>query len=175
MNYADKNDQEKTAGKTAAMEQETIYHDYRIKTYLNAEHYIFINGKKGTQHPHTFEISVYTRFPGTTFIEFKELEDTLAGITVPYQNRCLNDIEPFDRIIPTTENMADYFAGIVSEKISGLGGIVLQMTVSETPTRAYVITFETTEALKDKADEAEEKIIDDLIDRRLDAVIKNMA
>lgn len=149
------------------------YHDYRIKTYLNAEHYIYINGHKGTQHPHTFEFSVYVRFPGSKFIEFKELEDTFAKITAPYQNKCLNDISPFDIIIPTTENMTEIFAEQISESVCKLGGEVLQMTTSETPTRAYVVNFDTMKDLEKAADDFEDNALDDLIDARIDAVIRN--
>ena len=38
-----------------------LYRDYRIKVYLNARHYIFINGKQGQTHPHTWEFVLYMR------------------------------------------------------------------------------------------------------------------
>lgn len=150
------------------------YHDYKIKTYLNAEHYIYINGNKGTQHPHTFEFSVYVRFPGDKFIEFKELEDAFAGITAPYQNKCLNDIEPFNSIIPTTENMTEVFAGEIADKVKNMGGVVLQMTTSETPTRTYVVTYDSMKKLGDNAQTFVSDALDELIDTRLDALVKGM-
>lgn len=172
---SDQGDPDASAGFSDAPYSRPVakYHDYRIKTYLNAEHYIYINGHKGAQHPHTFEFSVYVRFPGSKFIEFKELEDAFAKITAPYQNKCLNDISPFDVIIPTTENMTEIFAEQISDSVRSLGGAVLQMTTSETPTRAYVVNFDTMEPLNKSADDFEDKALDDLIDARIDAVIKN--
>ena len=36
-----------------------LYREYKFKFYLNANHYIIINGKNGQTHPHTWEFVFY--------------------------------------------------------------------------------------------------------------------
>lgn len=40
-----------------------LYREYRLKFYLNAKHYIIINGHKGETHPHTWEFTLSIRYP----------------------------------------------------------------------------------------------------------------
>ena len=39
-----------------------LYREYRLKFYLNAKHYIIINGHKGETHPHTWEFTLSIRY-----------------------------------------------------------------------------------------------------------------
>ena len=36
----------------------TTFREYKFKFYLNANHFIVINGKEGEVHPHTWEFMV---------------------------------------------------------------------------------------------------------------------
>lgn len=153
---------------------ENKFHYYKIKTFLNAEHYVSLNGKKGIQHPHMFEISVYVRFPGDTFIGFKDLENAFAEIIKPYQNKCLNDIEPFTSIMPTTENITEIFAEQISDMVKSIGGEVLQVATSETPSRTYVTTYNSAECPTENDTDYESEAIDRIIDARFDSLAKDM-
>ena len=44
-----------------------IFNEYKFKFYLNANHYIIIDGKEGEQHPHTWEFMVHIRMNGQKF------------------------------------------------------------------------------------------------------------
>lgn len=48
-------------------------------------------------------------------MDFLELEALLEEILAPYDHRHLNDLEPFDRLNPSTENLARFFY----EKLQG--------------------------------------------------------
>ena len=46
------------------MHSGAINREYKFKFYLNANHYIIIDGKEGEQHPHTWEFMVHIRMNG---------------------------------------------------------------------------------------------------------------
>lgn len=115
---------------------------YELKFYLNASHYIIINGNKGEEHPHTWEFSIEFRLPREPFIEFSVVEKEIQGYLKKYQNRVLNEMQPFDEVLPTVENITDYFTGEFSNIISGFSGNLLKVKASETPTRTYVVLCE---------------------------------
>lgn len=104
------------------------YQQYKFKFYLNARHGIYINGKLGQAHPHTWEIILHVVKGKDQFME-------------PYQNRLLNEIPPFDMINPTLENCAHYFKDRLQEILNREGWIFLMMEMSESPARSYVISM----------------------------------
>lgn len=46
---------------------------------------------------------------GQKFVQFDAYEKAIDEYFNQYQNHLINEIEPFDHIIPTLENMSDYF------------------------------------------------------------------
>lgn len=151
------------------MNTTALYREYKFKFYLNANHFIVIDGKEGQKHPHTWEFMVQIRIDNEKFVQFDAYEKALDEYFEQYQNRVINDIPPFDRIIPTLENMSDYFVQDIRRIVSGLDGMLLKMESSETPTRSYVINFEQDrdfcENIKKNSKERTERIVDELLDR----------
>lgn len=91
------------------MRKERLYREYRLKSYLNMNHYIIINGKQGQTHPHTWEFVITIVVAGDEFVEFRTFENLIEQYLEKYQNQILNTIEPFDIIVPTIENVTDHF------------------------------------------------------------------
>ncbi|MCI9643574.1 MAG: 6-pyruvoyl tetrahydrobiopterin synthase [Oscillibacter sp.] len=116
-----------------------LYHEYRLKFYLNAKHYIIINGHKGETHPHTWEFTLTIRYGRSSFVEFNTFEKGISDYIAPFQNRVMNEVPPFDAILPTLENMTDYLAEEFLRIIQETGGQLLQVEASETPTRSYIL------------------------------------
>ena len=117
------------------------YQQYKFKFYLNARHGIYINGKLGQAHPHTWEIILHVVKGKDQFVQFDSLEKTVEQFMEPYQNRLLNEIPPFDMINPTLENCAHYFKDRLQEILNREGWIFLRMEMSESPARSYVISM----------------------------------
>ena len=117
------------------------YQQYKFKFYLNARHGIYINGKLGEAHPHTWEIILHVVKGKNQFVQFGELEKTVEKFMEPYQNQFLNKIPPFDMINPTLENCAHYFKDRFQEILNREGWIFLMMEMSESPARSYVISM----------------------------------
>ena len=73
-----------------------IFREYKFKFYLNANHYIIINGKEGETHPHTWEFMVDILMKDEKFIQFDAYEKAIDEYFNQYQNRIINQIPPFD-------------------------------------------------------------------------------
>lgn len=149
-----------------------IYREYRLKFYLNMRHYIIINDVKGEIHPHTWEFALDIKFARNSFVEFNIFEDGIAQFLEQYQNRTLNEVAPFDSMMPTIENVTDYFAEEFFKIIYSMGGMLTSVEASETPTRSYIVDISEQDrnALLNK--KADERIMSDVMDAVLDEIIK---
>src|SRR5512145_3245124 len=72
-------------------------------------------------HGHNFRVEAFLSaeaLPGAGLVmDFVELEAALKEVVRPYDHRHVNDIPPFDRENPTTENMARFFYEQLSRKL----------------------------------------------------------
>ncbi len=116
------------------------YGQYKFNFYLNASHAIYIDGKLGKQHPHTWEIVIRAIKSNNDFVMFNAVEKTIEDFLGQYQNRYLNDCQPFDLMNPTLEYITSYFLEKLEELLEPLGWVVFYIEISETPTRSYVIS-----------------------------------
>lgn len=116
------------------------YRIYRYKFYLDANHFIYsATGEKGMVHPHTWEFAIELKNRNGDFVLFSRIEQLINEILKPYQNICLNDVPPFDKVVPTLENIGEFFKDEVARKMDGLNWELLQMEISETPSRSYIV------------------------------------
>ena len=72
-------------------------------------------------------------------MEFSTFEKGISDYVAPFQNQVMNEMPPFDAILPTLENLTDYFANEFHRIIYEIGGILTQVEASETPTRSYIL------------------------------------
>jgi 6-pyruvoyltetrahydropterin/6-carboxytetrahydropterin synthase len=148
-----------------------LYQEYRVKFYLNARHYIIINDKKGEVHPHTWEFALHIKIGRGSFVEFHTLEQGIENYLASYQNTVMNEQEPFTTITPTLEHMTDYFAHTFYRIIHDIGGILVQVEASETPTRSYIVNLEEEPQNESTTEESREQILSDVIDTVLDEIL----
>ena len=142
------------------------YSQYRFKFYLNTSHYIQIQGKPGQPHSHTWEISLDMLKVREGFVQFHDIEKGIDDFIMPYQDAVLNETPPFDLINPTLENCCEYFKDGFQEILSDNGWLLLMISMSETPTRAYVIS------IMNEDEETVTKATNSLIDNVLDEIKK---
>jgi 6-pyruvoyltetrahydropterin/6-carboxytetrahydropterin synthase len=148
------------------------YREYEIKVYLNARHYIFIGGNRGEDHPHTWEFTLQMLFPRDFFIEFGTIEKQVNEYLSKYQGHTLNEYEPFSYIIPTLENIADYFGNDMFYIIRDLGGILYRVKAKETPTRTYAADISGVLKNKEDMNSLYQNIMNKLINNKLDDILK---
>lgn len=116
------------------------YRIYRYRFYLDANHFIYSStGEKGMVHPHTWEFAIELKNKNGDFVLFNRIEEMINEILKPYQNICLNDVAPFDKKVPTLENIGEVFKEVISQKMDGFNWQLLQMEISETPSRSYIV------------------------------------
>ena len=156
------------------MRKGNIYREYRLKSYLNMNHYIIFNGKPGQVHPHTWEFVTVIIMPGDEFVEFSVFEKAVDRFLSTYQNRIMNEVAPFDVTMPTVENVTDYFAGELDTIISDLGGCLISLEGSETPTRGYIVSLGQQQNVVDRIDEIKEKYVDNMVERVVSDIKKKL-
>lgn len=116
------------------------YSQYKFNFYLNATHAIYFKGNCGTPHPHTWEITIHTIKLRQEFVQFHDVEETIEALLEKYQNKFLNDFEPFDVINPTLEYITQFLLEQFQEVLKPIGWLIFMIEISETPTRSYVIS-----------------------------------
>ena len=139
--------------------------EYIFKFYLNANHYILINGKKGETHPHTWEFACDIILNNDQFVQFNQIEKAIDTYFEKYQNQVMNEFEPFDRLNPTLENMAEYFIRDIRDIVLDQGGILVKMESSETPTRSYILSYAEDEDFLSDLEQGETKSLKNIADR----------
>lgn len=115
------------------------YNQYRFKFYLNASHSIYIKGKLGEEHPHTWEIILNTVKLRDNFIIFNDIEKYIEKYLSKYQDKYMNDVSPFNTLNPTLENICGYFKDTFQTLLFENGWVLLSIEISETPARSYII------------------------------------
>lgn len=147
-----------------------LYREYRMKFYLNMRHYIIINGTKGEIHPHTWEFALDIKFGRSSFVEFNIFEKGISEFLEQYQNKVLNEEHPFDGMLPTIENVTDYFSQKFYEIIYDIGGMLTSVEASETPTRSYIVNISEQEEHEIMNRKADKQILSEVMDSVLDEI-----
>lgn len=74
-------------------------------------------------HGHNFRVEAFVTtavLDGLGVVmDFLELEAKLKEVVAPYDHRHINEIPPFDRENPTTENLARFFYGELLRRLPG--------------------------------------------------------
>lgn len=153
------------------MRKERLYREYRLKSYLNMNHYITINGRQGQTHPHTWEFVMTIIVAGDAFVEFRTFENLIEQYLDKYQNQILNTIEPFDIIIPTIENVTDHFNDELQELLRKNGGELVSMEGSETPTRSYIVSHRNEPEFVDQIGKIQTQQISGVVEYVVDQII----
>ncbi len=119
-------------------------YDLRLTFFLNAKHQVPLAGSTGPAHRHSwrldvvFEAAFHEReaVPG---VEFADVERVVRDVLRPYEGCFLNEMPPFDRVIPATENLARFLYGAIGRAVSGLGVRIVDVTLWETPTKGVTV------------------------------------
>lgn len=143
---------------------------YHYKFYLNANHAIYLNGQLGQTHPHTWEFSFEVINENKDFVLFNKVSPLIDEMLNKYQNQNINNIEPFDKINPTLENISEYFMKEFRRELKKIGMTLIWIEVSENASISYFINV-----IDEKGEEKENKkrkIINEDMDSRIDDIIK---
>ncbi len=153
---------------------------YRFKFYFNASHAIYLSGEVGQSHPHTWEVILNVMKVTDNFVLFDEVEKVCEEFLLRYQDVFINTVQPFTTVNPTLENLCIYFKEKLQEMLHDMGWLLLSIELSETPSRAYVIsvTDEMTvrkSYFENQSEETLQEIIDKMTKRKMDSFSKAKA
>lgn len=152
------------------MAERQFFREYRFKFYLNMNHFIIINGEEGQLHPHTWEFTFHVLKEKDDFMQFNKFEHIIEEYLSKYQGKVLNEVAPFDRIVPTLENVTDCFSVELRRIMRENGSELITIESSETPTRSYIVNYERTPEFVRKIENITETKMDEIIDMVLDNV-----
>jgi len=114
-----------------------MYH-ISVEQDFDAAH--FLRGYKGkceAVHGHRFRVVVSVRASALNDIglayDFSELKQHLRGILSRFDHTCLNDIPPFDKINPSSENIASTIYGELKPRLAGAPVAISAIEVWESP------------------------------------------
>ena len=104
-----------------------------VEEHFDAAHFLRgYQGKCEALHGHRFRVVVKIRASGVNDIgiayDFAELKQHLGDIVVRFDHTCLNDVPPFDKINPSSENIA---ATIYQELKLKLAGVPVSLSCVE--------------------------------------------
>lgn len=153
------------------MRKELLYREYCLKSYLNMSHYIIIEGRQGQTHPHTWEFITTIVVARDDFVEFRTFEKLIEQYLEKYQDQVLNTIEPFDTLVPTIENVTDYFDNELQELLHKNGCELISLEGSETPTRSYIISHRNEPEFIAKLDKMQNQRISDVVNYVVDQIV----
>lgn len=115
------------------------FNAYKLSYYLNAQH--SFDNQRCSMHSHTFVISLYLEDQRKNdFIDF-HLADSLVNYYLgQFRGQYLNEIAPFDKMIPTIENLGSVFYEHLKDNLREYGYDLIQIDISENPIRVYSIS-----------------------------------
>jgi 6-pyruvoyltetrahydropterin/6-carboxytetrahydropterin synthase len=109
-----------------------------IDQHFDAAHFLRgYQGKCEALHGHRFRvvININTSKVDNTGIayDFIDLKQQLADILAKFDHTCLNDVPPFDRINPSSENIAATIYDEVKLSLAGIPASLFSVEVWESP------------------------------------------
>ena len=113
-------------------------YEVSVQEHFDAAHYLRgYHGKCENVHGHRFEVIISIRTGQTNDIglayDFVQLREQLKGILGRFDHSCLNDIPPFDKINPSSENIASTIYSELRNIIDGVNIAISRIQVYESP------------------------------------------
>ncbi len=111
-----------------------------VGTHFDAAHRLpGYPGPCARLHGHRWRVEAAVEGSGTgddgMVVDFMVLKRVIGEIVDRFDHRCLNEVEPFTRVVPTSENLARHIFREFASRVEGLSeGIrVSWVAVSESP------------------------------------------
>lgn len=116
--------------------------EYQIKLYLNMWHFVTRDGVEGQRHHHTWEFTLSLQAPRSMNYRFDDLKKPFECFLDIYEDKVLNELNPFDHVMPTLENVTDYFATNMAALASKMDCRLTRVSASESPVKTYIVSLD---------------------------------
>ena len=109
-----------------------------VEQHFDAAHFLRgYQGKCEALHGHRFRVVARVKSSGTNDIglayDFIELKQHLGEVIAKFDHTCLNDVPPFDKINPSSENIATTIYDELKMKLAGAPVSISSVEVWESP------------------------------------------
>ncbi|MDP3879623.1 MAG: 6-carboxytetrahydropterin synthase QueD [Dehalococcoidales bacterium] len=109
-----------------------------VEDHFDAAHFLRgYQGKCEALHGHRYKVVVQVTAAGVDDIglayDFTVLKQHLSGILSRFDHACLNDVPPFDKINPSSENIAATIYKELEPGLAGDGASLSAVEVWESP------------------------------------------
>ena len=114
-----------------------------VEQHFDAAHFLRgYRGKCEALHGHRFRVVVRIESSGLNDIgiayDFVELKQQLAEVISKFDHTCLNDVPPFDKLNPSSENIAATVYKELKPKLAGVS--IVGVEVWESPQTGVIYT-----------------------------------
>lgn len=111
-------------------------YEVSVREHFDAAHYLRgYQGRCENLHGHRFQVMVTVRASEVDQIglayDFVELKRNLREVLERFDHTCLNDVPPFDRINPSSENIATAIYSGLRERLAHIS--ISSVQVCESP------------------------------------------
>ncbi|HEX74636.1 MAG TPA: 6-carboxytetrahydropterin synthase QueD [Dehalococcoidia bacterium] len=117
----------------------SVEQDFDAAHFLRGYH-----GKCEALHGHRFRVVIKVKSSAVNDIgiayDFTELKQHLADILARFDHTCLNDVPPFDKINPSSENIASIIYKELQPKLTGVPVSISCVEVWESPQSGVAYT-----------------------------------
>jgi len=120
-------------------------YEIAVEQHFDAAHFLRgYQGKCEALHGHRFKVVVKLTASGLDDIgiayDFTELKKHLAEIVARFDHTCLNDVPPFDKLNPSSENIAATIYQELKSKLADAPVSISAIEVWESPQSWVVYT-----------------------------------
>ena len=120
-------------------------YEISVEQHFDAAHFLRgYRGKCEALHGHRFRVVVKIKSAVVNDIgiayDFVELKQHLRDILAKFDHTCLNDVPPFDKINPSSENIASIIYNELQPKLVGAPVSLSSVEVWESPQTGVVYT-----------------------------------
>lgn len=116
-------------------------YELTIDEFFNATHCVTFNGHTGPVHAHSYRLRVrcFSRMlsaKNQVVVGYHVLIERIVSLVGAYNGNLLNDLPPFQKLQPTTENLVGVIFLQLERMLKDLPIILESITLWEAPTKA---------------------------------------
>jgi len=113
-------------------------YEVSVQQHFDAAHYLRgYQGKCESLHGHRFQVVASVRAEQINEVglayDFAQLRQQLGEIVGRFDHTCLNEVPPFDKINPSSENIASTIYSELQALLQGTGASISSIQVWESP------------------------------------------
>ncbi|KPL88631.1 hypothetical protein SE16_07810 [Ardenticatena maritima] len=138
---------------------EGFVYEITLDMFFNARHFVVMNGVPGEVHTHSYRLQVRCRSrqleqDSHVVVGYTAIRERMNQVVSAYNNQLLNDLPPFQRLQPTTENLAAVLFQQLERLLADLPVELVGVTVWESPTESVAFRLEPVEQERFQQEEA---------------------